>query len=155
MRRLGIPRLRNGGCKHVVCRPKPASNRNVLNTPNGSQAPRARAGKAGRRASLPHASALPGHALTGPSTARHSSRSGRCLVRPDTSPHTPAGRDLYRDRFAGAKAARARRGQLHHAGSAAHSGHTARSNRPVFTASAAGKGGAEREHGERPCRIPA
>src|SRR5229473_5065322 len=84
MRRLGIPRLRNGGCKHVVCRPKPASNRNLLNTPNGSQAPRARAGKAGRRASLPHASALPGHALTGPSTARHSSRSGRCLVRPDT-----------------------------------------------------------------------
>src|SRR6266566_9979249 len=49
-----------------------------------SQAPRARAGKAGRRASLLHASALPGHALTGPSTARHSSRSGRCLVRPDT-----------------------------------------------------------------------
>src|SRR4249920_665031 len=32
---------------------------------------------------LPLAPALPGHALTGPSTARHSSSSGRHLVRPD------------------------------------------------------------------------
>src|SRR5258708_115535 len=32
---------------------------------------------------LPLAPALPGHALTGPSTARHSSSSGRHLVCPD------------------------------------------------------------------------
>src|ERR1700736_1082021 len=39
--------------------------------------------KAGRRVCFASCSASPGHALTGPSTARHSSSSGRHLVCPD------------------------------------------------------------------------
>src|SRR6266567_4804943 len=45
-----------------------------------AETPRARVVKAGRRAYLALAPVLPGHALTDPSTARHSRRSGRHLV---------------------------------------------------------------------------
>src|SRR6266571_8315033 len=46
-----------------------------------AETPRARVVKAGRRAKTsPLAPVLPGHALTDPSTARHSRRSGRHLV---------------------------------------------------------------------------
>src|SRR5438552_5740990 len=51
--------------------------------PARADAPRARAVKAGRRAVMTLALPLPGRALTAPSTARASSRSGRRLLRLD------------------------------------------------------------------------
>src|SRR6266436_8223659 len=51
--------------------------------PARADAPRARAVKAGRRAVLTACLLLPGCALTAPSTARGSSRSGRHLLRLD------------------------------------------------------------------------
>src|ERR1700704_4092242 len=51
--------------------------------PAPADAPRARAVKAGRRAVLTSCATLPGGALTAPSTARGSSRSGRRLLRLD------------------------------------------------------------------------
>src|SRR5690242_20331457 len=57
--------------------------------PAHADAPRARAVKAGRHAGLAFRSLLPGHALTGPSTARWSSWSGRHLIRLDALEGAP------------------------------------------------------------------
>jgi hypothetical protein len=51
-----------------------------LSRPAHADAPRARTVKAGRRAGLASRSLRPGHALTGPRTARWSSWSGRHLI---------------------------------------------------------------------------